>query len=337
VYSQSTGKYYGAEKAQAKVGNPIDGVYQALTESRIPFEMVHESFLEQKTPEEQARLSAFKTLILPNIACLSQAQSEGLKAFVRAGGGLIASFETSLYDERGNKRKNFGLSDLFGVNAAGPVEGPMKNSYLRLETDTKHPVLAGFHDTERIINGNARVPVRENAAFPHKPVTLIPSYPDLPMEEVYPRQDHTGIAELYLRSYGEGRVAYFPWDIDAIFWELLNIDHLRLFINTLDWVHQEERLITMEGPGFFDIAVWKQEKSLTVHLINMTNPMFMQGPVRELLPSFPQAVCLNLPGIRPREVKLLAAGKPVQYKLEGNKLSLTVPSFMDHEVVAIYF
>jgi hypothetical protein len=336
VYSQTTGKYYGAEKAQAKVGNAIDGVYHALTESRIPFEMVHESFLEQKTPEEQARLLAFKTLILPNIACLSQAQCEGIKAFVKAGGGLIATFETSLYDERGNKRANFGLSDLFGVDVAGPVEGPMKNSYLRLEMDTKHPVLAGFHDTERIINGNARVPVQENTAFPHKPVTLIPAYPDLPMEEVYPRQDHTGIAELYLRTYGAGRVAYFPWDIDASFWELLTLDHLRLFINTLDWVHQEERLITMNGPGFFDIAVWKQEKSLTVHLINMTNPMFMQGPIRELLPSFPQEICLNLPDcIRPKEVKLLSGGKPAQYKLEGSKLSLTIPSFLDHEVVAI--
>jgi hypothetical protein len=336
VFSQNTGKYYGAENAHTKVGNPIDGVYQALTESRIPFEMVHESFLEQKTPEEQAHLSAFKTLILPNIACLSKIQCDGLNRFVKAGGGLIATFETSLYDERGNKRSNFGLSDLFGVDLAGPVEKSMKNSYLRLETDTNHPVLVGFHDTERIINGNARVPVQENGAFLHKPVTLIPSYPDLPMEEVYPRHDHTGIAELYLSSYGDGRVAYFPWDIDAIFWELLALDHLRLFINTLDWVHQEERLITMEGPGFFDIAVWKQERSLTVHLVNMTNPMYMQGPVRELLPSFPQELCLNLPnGIRPRELKLLAAGKTVPYKLEGSKISLTIPSFLDHEVVAI--
>jgi hypothetical protein len=330
VYSQATGKYYGAENADAKVGNPINGVYHALTESRIPFEMVHESFLEQKY------LSAFKTLILPNIACLSEAQCEGIKTFVKAGGGLIATFETSLYDERGNKKSNFGLSDLFGVNLTGPVEGPMKNSYLRLETDTRHPVLAGFHDTERIINGNARIPVQEDAAFPDKPVTLIPAYPDLPMEEVYPRQDHTGIAGLYLRSHGAGRVAYFPWDIDASFWELLTLDHLRLLINTLDWVHQEERLITMKGPGFFDIAVWKQEKSLTIHLINMTNPMYMQGPVRELLPSFPQELCLNLPeGIKPREVRLLAAGKTVQYKLEGTRLSLTIPSFLDHEVVAV--
>jgi hypothetical protein len=198
---------------------------------------------------------------------------------------------------------------------------------------TKHPVLAGFKDTERITNGFSRIPVKENTAFQVKPVTLIPSYTDLPMEEVYPRQDHTGIAELYLRSYGAGRTAYFSWDIDTTFCDLLTLDHLRLFINTLDWVHQEERIISLKGPGVFDVAIWKQEKSITIHLINMTNPMCM---VRELLPSFPQELCFILPeNIKPREVKFLSTGKSAQYNLEGRKLSLTIPSFLDHEVVAI--
>jgi hypothetical protein len=331
VYSQATGKYYGAERAREKVDNPINGVYHALTESKIPFEMVHESYLA-----DQNYLSAFKTLILPNIACLSQSQCEGIKAFVKAGGGMAATYETSLYDEKGNRKPNLGLAELFGVDLAGEAETFMKNSYLRLETDTKHPVLAGFHDTERIVNGNARLPVRENVPFPVKPVTLIPAYPDLPMEEVYPRQDHTGIAELYLRDYGAGRAAYFPWDIDAVFWDLFTLDHLRLFINTVDWVTREDRLITLKGPGVFDVAVWKQENSVTVHLINMTNPMCMQGPARELLPSFPQELTLTLPeGVKPAAVKLLSTGQGVRYNLEGRKLSFTIPSFLDHEAAAI--
>ena len=43
------------------------------------------------------------------------------------------------------------------------MEGPMQNSYLRLETDPatgkRHPLLAGFEDAERIINGAHRVDV----------------------------------------------------------------------------------------------------------------------------------------------------------------------------------
>jgi hypothetical protein len=331
VYSQATGKYYGAEKAREKVEYPINGAYHALTESRIPFEMVHESYLA-----DARRLAAFKTLVLPNIACLSPAQCEGITAFVKAGGGLVATYETSRYDEKGNKRPDFGLAELFGVGPAGEAETFMKNSYLRLETGTGHPVLKGFQDTERIVNGNARLPVRERVPFPSKPLTLIPAYPDLPMEEVFPRQDHTGIAELYLRDYGAGRVAYFPWDIDATFWDLFAQDHLRLFINTVDWVTQEERPLTLTGPGSFDVALWRQEKSLTVHLVNMTNPMYMQGPVRELLPSFPQELSLILPeGLRPAVVRLLSTGERVSYRVEGRKLRLTAPPFLFHEVVAV--
>jgi hypothetical protein len=156
------------------------------------------------------------------------------------------------------------------------------------------------------------------------------------MEEVFPRQDHTNTAELYLRSYGQGRVAYFPWDIDALFWDQFVLDHLRLFINTVDWVNAEDRLVTLEGKGLFDIAVWQQKESLSVQLLNMTNAMYMQGPVRELLPSFPQTLTLILPeGIRPAAVKLLSTGKPAQYKVEGRKLTVSVPSFLDHEVIAI--
>ena len=332
VYSQKTGKYYGGEKAREKTESPLNGLYQALTESRIPFEMVHESYLV-----DLEHLSRYKTLIFPNIACLSEAQCNGIKAFVRAGGGIVATFETSLYDEEGNRRDNFGLAELFGVDASGGIEGPMKNSYLRLEAKTPlHPVLQGFHDTERIVNGTLRLPVKANMDFPDKPITLIPPYPDLPMEEVYPRKDHTGIAELYLSTHGQGRSAYFPWDIDKVLWELLIEDHLRLFINTVNWVHREEHIVSLKGPGLFDIAVWQQEKSIAIHLLNMTNPMYMNGQVREILPSFPQELCFVLPeGIKVRGVKLLSRGEAAEYSREGQNLKLTIPSFMDHEVVAI--
>ncbi|MDL2228626.1 beta-galactosidase trimerization domain-containing protein [Treponema sp. OttesenSCG-928-L16] len=332
VYSQTTAKYYGGEKARQKVEDPIQGVYQALTESRVPFEMIHESDLDK--PE---KLGSFKAIILPNIACLSDAQCEGIKKYVSAGGSLLATYESSLYDERGNKRNNFGLAELFGVDNAGEIQGPMKNSYLRLDMPSAHPVLEGFGDTDRIINGIYRIPVNENTAFKEKPVTLIPPYPDLPMEEVYPRQDHTGIAELYLREYGSGRVAYFPWDIDRAFWEIMTADHMRLFINTLDWAAKNEgRPITLTGYGVFDTAVWEQEKSMTVHLVNMTNPMFMKGPCRELIPSYPQELSVLIPeGKAPASVTLLSSGKNPEFAFSNGLLKLSVPSFLDHEVVAI--
>jgi trehalose utilization protein len=61
------------------------------------------------------------------------------------------------------------------------------------------------------------------------------------MEEVFPRQPKTDIAEVYLRQAGAGRVVYFPWDIDRTFWEVLAVDHFKLLRNAVDWATGEPR------------------------------------------------------------------------------------------------
>jgi hypothetical protein len=57
------------------------------------------------------------------------------------------------------------------------------------------------------------------------------------MEKVYPRVAKTDISCLYLRKPA-GRVAYFPFDIDRTFWEVLSADHLKVMRNTLLWAQQ---------------------------------------------------------------------------------------------------
>jgi hypothetical protein len=82
--------------------------------------------------------------------------------------------------------------------------------------------------------------------------------------------------------------------------------------------------------------VWRQRASLTVHLVNLTNPMMMKGPVRELIPVGEQQVRVRLPdGTRPKQVRLLAADRKVRSEQSGSYLSCTVPSILDHEVLAI--
>ena len=309
------------------------GMYHSLVESRIPFELVHEALL---TPD---RLDRFKLLILADTAALSDAQCRAIREYVARGGSVLATFATSLADESGARRDNFGLSDLFGVTFAGKVDGPMQNSYLSLDSDpstgARHPVLAGLDGTPRIINGVFRLDVRPTIDFP-SPVTLIPTYPDLPMEDVYPRVTHTTTRELYLRDLGRSRVAYIPWDIDRSLWDVMCVDHLRLLRNTIEWTANEPPPVAVKGPGLLDVTAWRQRDSMTVHLVNLTNPMMMKGPLREVIPIGPQQITVRLPaGTRPKKVQLLTAGKTVDYKPIGTAITLTVPSVDVHEVVAI--
>jgi len=333
VYSEQTEKHYGGEKwQQASSGHEL-GMYHALIEARVPFEMVNDRLLDAE------HLEPFKLLILPNIAALSETQCQQLRKYVKSGGSLVATFETSLYDEGGKRRRNFGLADLFGLSYNDQVEGPMKNSYLRLKSSSKtgrfHPVLSGLEDAYRIINGIWRLDVKPNLDFP-SPVTLIPTYPDLPMEHVYPRKPETDIREVYLRELGESRVAYIPWDIDRAFWEIMNVDHGRLLRNIINWAANEEPPVKVTGPGILDVTAWRQKKSMTVHLVNLTNAMMMKGPFREFIRVGEQKLQIIIPrNTKVKNIHLLVSDKSPDYKTSDGIVSLTVPSILDHEVVAL--
>lgn len=331
VFSEQN-RFYGSEPWKQRNGDHSQGMYHALIEARIPFEMVNDRLME---PDN---LKPFGLLILPNIATLSEIQCEQLRKFTKNGGSLLATFETSLYDENGKQRNDFGLSDLFGISYADKVEGPMQNSYLKLnknaETGRFHPVLNNLEDANRIINAVHRVMVNPKTDFP-SPVTLIPTYPDLPMEHVYPRIEDSGIRELYLYDNETSRIAYFPGDIDRTFWQIMSADHGKLLQNTILWALNEEPLAEVKGPGVIDVTVWRQKESMTVHLVNLTNPMMMKGPFRELIPVSAE-VTVRIPGkAKVSSVHLLAGGGKPSYEFRNGKVNLKVPAIFDHEIIGI--
>ena len=333
VYSEQTDRNYGGKPWQQKSSDHLDGMYHALVESRIPFDMVNDRLL---SPDD---LSRFKLLILPNIAALSDEQCRQLQAFVDRGGSLVATFETSLYDEEGKPRSDFGLASLFGVSYASKVEGPLRNSYLHLRHDSTNSqtgqILNGLEHTPRIINTIYKVDVKPAAAFP-SPITLIPTYPDLPMEDVYPRVAQTDTRELYLRQVGKGRVAYLPGDLDRSFWQLMSVDHGQLLNNVIHWALDEAPVVTVTGPGMIDVNVWRQASSMTVHLVNLTNPMMMKGPFRELIP-VAATVHVAVPvGKNVTGVTLLMSGqKPDFYPQKWHNYRELYPRILDHEIIAL--
>ena len=171
------------------------------------------------------------------------------------------------------------------------------------------------------------------------PLQVVPTYPDLPMEEVFPRKDAPlGQPGVIVRHVGKGRVVYMPGDIDRTFWETLNFDQARLLRNAVLWATDEASPLTVAGKGVLDVSVWTQKNSMTAHLVNLTNPMMMKGPIREIIPITAQQVKLQIPaGRRVKQVQLLVAGTKIHYTNEEGVLHLEVPSIALHEVVAVDF
>jgi len=338
VWHWKNEKYLRNERPLARVGvvstarsaaDHESGFYHALVEARIPFEMVASDALLKAE-----RLRQFKVLALPNVVSLSDAQCAQLRAFVENGGGLVATHETSLCDERGRRRDDFGLAGLFGASFAGNVIERQQNAYLDIE-DHSHPLLAGLEDAGRMIHGVKRVEIRATPGL-RAPLMTVPTYPDLPMEEVYQRETKTDIPGVLAHSAGAGRVVYFPWDIDRTFWEIMSPDHGIVLANAVRWVANEAQPLQVEGPGVLDVALWKQQSSVTGHLVNLSNPMMLKGPFREILPVGPQKVLLRLPeGAKARGVRFLVSEATPRWRQSGAWIETTTPPIALHEVVAV--
>ena len=220
------------------------------------------------------------------------------------------------------------------------IDTQVHNSYLNVEKNprdsTYHQLVHGLENATRIINGVNWVHVRATAPQPYAPLTLVPSYPDLPMEEVFARAPHTDTPGVFLRESGKGRVVYFPFDIDRTFWEVLATDHGTVLKNAVALGARRRAAIDLTGKGMIDVSLWAQKDSITAHLVNLTNPMMMKGPVRELIPSPSQHARIRLPqGRRIKAVHLLSSGAHPRFRELNGALEIEVPPFELNEVIAV--
>ncbi len=80
---------------------------QALIQNRIPFDIIFDANLRD--------LSKYRVLVLADQECLSDEQMESIRRFVNGGGGLVATELSSLYTPWRERRREFGLHDLFKI------------------------------------------------------------------------------------------------------------------------------------------------------------------------------------------------------------------------------
>jgi hypothetical protein len=91
----------------------VMGMEQALIHHHIPFKVLFTEDLGELVDTRHAQV-----LVLSNVTCISDEEIEKVRAFVQAGGSLLATGQTSLYDEDRRQRRDYGLADLFGVSFA---------------------------------------------------------------------------------------------------------------------------------------------------------------------------------------------------------------------------
>ncbi|HUB29818.1 MAG TPA: alpha-amylase family protein [Terracidiphilus sp.] len=307
----------------------MDAIYYALLEGRFLFDFVHEDRLQAE------RLRKYSALVLSNTALLSDEQCDQIRAYVDGGGSLLATFETSLFTEKNERRSDFGLAGLLGIHLNGAMVSRVGNGnpYLA-RIERPHPILSGFEDTHWIPGAEFRLPL---ASVDNPVLTVVPGYVAYPPEMSYPPTPRTNEPAVVVRERGRSRLVYFPGDVEATMWVSGHTDLSRLLQNAIRWVAGDEPPMTIEGKGLVEAFAWETEPGYAVHLLNYTNPNAHRGWVREFYPIGEQRVRFRLPvGKRITRVELLRAERDIPFHATGNAIEFTIPKIESYEIAALH-
>jgi hypothetical protein len=358
LWSQENMDFYGQEETELMVELPWRGITQALIRARIPYLPVNADHINRY----EGNLSL---LVLPNLGVMTDDQVEGVRRFVKAGGNLIATGESSLYNEWGDRRSDYALSDLFGVHTEARNKSisainlrksavETYHTYLRLTpelrkivdgpqtgleptvTGERHPVLKGFDETDIISYGGILESVRIDTGA-EVLMTFVPRFPIYPPETAWMRVPKTDIPGLILNTLSNGsRIAYLPADLDRQFGRYNLPDHGNLLANLIRWAAKDNIPLAVECAGLVDCNIYHQPDRLVLHIVNLTSAGTWRQPVDEFIPIGPVNVRIRLPeDVNGRNLRLLVSDQKISSFTDKGWIHFTISSISDHEVAVI--
>ena len=327
VSSVRSEERYGRAEGVAKVQQARRGAFRALVEGHIPFDILPDEHLVESA--RAGRLASYECIVLPNVAALDDEQLSVLDSYVEQGGGLVATYDSSAFDADGRPRGVFGLRSL-GVEAiTARREGPhaMRSAYLRV---TRREDLPDSEDTDFVAIDRAFLYVRTRpGATPA--FTLIPPSRYGPPEKIYweVETDHPG---LIWHRYGEGRTAYFPWPVDALFYSHSLPEHRTLLVNAIARVSAGGRQVETNAPPQVEVVVGEQPTGATlIHLINYSG--HQEHSFHEPLPIRDIRVVLRGGSATHARSTWLRQDLPVEQTAGG--VAFTVPTLGQFDMISL--
>jgi hypothetical protein len=325
LYSSQTMEEYGRGDSGrfSECQREFSGALALARHTHLPTDII----LDDRVTAE--RLLRYRVLVLPNSAALSEAQCAGIRAFVQAGGGLVATFETSLHDERGQRRRDFGLADVLGASFEQELvrqDARWSTGYAVVER--KHPVTGPFEVGFRLPAGGRHLGVKETAATRLSTMlTRCRYYCD------YPGQ-RTGHPGLLAHEFGRGRVVYLPGQFGLTYSERGFPDYRRLFCDAIEWLSRGEVPIRTTLPDTVEVTLARTATgALVLHLVNCFADL--SRPVERVAPITGDTVQLRVPHPRPCVAHALAAGIDLPCRVDGDMATIALPPLAEYEVVVL--
>ncbi len=339
VWSQQNHDFYGRDNIDERCSYPLSGFCRALSSGRIPFLPVHAGDIGRYKDR-------IATLILPDIAVLTDNQTEEICSFLDRGGNLVLTGQTGSLDEDGNKRRDNRLLNRLGLKlgeeffgASGDQTASWEyydmHNYLLLPKD-RHQILKGFEKTDILAFGGGFY--RAESTGPLKPIAgYIPAFPIYPPEFSWIREERPELGTIFAGTLDSGgRVVYFAADIDRCFGREHLPDHRELLLSGVRYAAGESLPVNISGPGRLDCTIYRQGDRRVLHLVNLTdcsiNPGYCEGaaPIGPIKVSLP----VKSSGDDYRAELRVSGGRPGVTVKDG-RIEIVIERIEDHELLVV--
>ncbi|MFO0803005.1 MAG: alpha-amylase family protein [Gemmataceae bacterium] len=346
LMSDNTRTFYGREagKVEERYMSSVLGAFRACVEEHLPVNLINDWNLNAED------LAKYKVLILPNAACLDERQVKAIDAFVKNGGGLVASLETSLFDEFGEPRKEFALNHLFGGNYRGPAPAAAVKDDIDVNFakgigpdywEKRKNVFDFRQDVKSFLNlGKMQTYVGPQTVTFKGPAVRVAPHADAKTAGWIRGREASSpeLAAVIARRHDKGKVVYSAAGFDSANYLYSYPYHRVLLKNAIEHAAPAAPPVQVKAPMCVQSTVMRQTKNgtrLVVHLFNDVNttggralPMDDVPLREEVLPIADIRVQFE-PGYRIKSVKLQPEGK--ELPLKDN--AVTVPKLEIHTMV----
>ena len=320
------------------------GAFRACAEEHLPVNLINDWNLNAED------LAKYKVLILPNAACLDERQVKAIDEFVKNGGGLVASFETSLFDEFGEPRKNFALAAVLGADYRGPAPvAPVKDDIdvnfakgIGPDYWEKRKSVFDFRqDVNSFLNGGKMATYVGPQTVTFKgPAVRVAPHADAKAAGWIRGREATSpeLPAVLARQHGKGKVVYSAAGFDSANYLYSYPYHRVLLKNAIEHAAPAAPPVRVTAPMCVQSTVMRQTKNgqrLVVHLFNDVNTAGGRAlpvddvPLREEVLPIADIHVQFAPGYRIKSVKLQPEGKELAVKDNA----VTVPKLEIHTLV----
>ncbi len=311
--------YGGIRQEHGAPGNYLDSLFgfcDALARSSIPFDAVTD------LDASAAVLGRYDCIILPTCACLRDSAVEALRDYVRNGGNLIASLDTSLLAGSGQPRADFGLADVFGVSFEGRVTEYKDFNYF--SACAASPLFEGI-GIERIPAQHAGMDVRALEG-----AEVLARF-HVPQAGRYTDPTPLDKPAAVLNRFGAGAALYLAGAFGEMLRRHALPEHRRMLVNAVRMLSGQ--VVTLEGAlGNVEVVVRSQPGRLLVHLVNYAG--VPPRPFEAVAPQAELRLALS-PAIQCRGAKAVFSDVALTLFVEGGRTIVELPRLDLYEVIVL--